>query len=131
LQRGFEVIVSRTRWSQRDPEWKDSNTGLPIYDRRARVHIWTAKLQAEYFPARKPTQIQRLQIAAAVVLILELSAAHEGFISGKPIPKDYLPKLHALRHILVGFRPKAPKTKTGQAAKDAGMGLAAILGGEA
>ena len=120
--------MSRTRWSQRDPEWKDPNTGLPIYDRRARVRIWAEKLKAEYFPTRKPTQTQRLQIAAAVVLILELSAAHESFLSGQPIPKDYLPKLHALRAILVGFRPKAPKGKT--VPKDS-PSLAAILGGEA
>jgi len=126
LWRGF--IVGRTRWKDRDPDWKDPNTGQPIYDRKARVCIWAEKLKAEFFPARKPTQTQRLQIAAAVVLILELSAAHEGFISGKPIPKDYLPKLHALRHILVGFRPKVAKGKA--VPKDA-PSLAAILGGEA
>lgn len=119
--------MSRTRWKDRDPEWKDPNTGKPIYGRRERVRIWSEKLKAEYFPARKPTQTQRLKIAAAVVLILELSAAHESFLSGQPIPKDYLPKLNALRAILVGFRPKAPKGKT--VPKDS-PSLAAILGGE-
>jgi hypothetical protein len=119
--------VGRTRWSQRDPDYQNPD-GTPVYDRRAKVRIWSEKLKAEYFSARKPTQTQRLQIAAAVVLILELSAAHESFLSGQPLPKDYLPKLHALRHILAGFRPKAPKGKT---IPKATPGLAAILGGEA
>jgi hypothetical protein len=122
--------VSRTKWENRDPDYLDPHTGKPIYDRRAKVGIWTAKLKADFFPARKPTHTQRLQIAAAVCLILDLSAAHEGFTSGKPLPKDYLPKLNALKSILASFRPKAPR-KTGQAAKDSGLGLAAILGGEA
>lgn len=122
--------MGRLKWSERNPDYLDSD-GLPVYDRKAKVRIWSEKIRAEYFPARKPTQTQRLQIAAAVVLILELSYAHEGFTSGQSLPKDYLPKLHALRHILAGFRPKTPRGKTGQAAKDAGMGLAAILGGEA
>jgi hypothetical protein len=111
-------------WANRDPDYSDLE-GKPIYDRRARVHIWTAKLRADYFPARKPTHTQRLQIAAAVVLILDLSAVHEGFTSGKALPKDYLPKLNALRAILAGFRPKAPKGKT--VPKDS-PSLAAILG---
>ena len=119
--------MGRTRWSQRDPDYLDRE-GKPVYDRKAKVRIWSEKLKAEYFPTRKPTQTQRLQIAAAVVLILELSAAHESFLSGQPIPKDYLPKLHALRHILAGFRTKAPKGKT---VKNSGPSLAAILGGEA
>ena len=119
--------MGRTRWASRDPDWIDSN-GLPVYDRKARVRIWSEKLKAEYFSARKPTQTQRLQIAAAVVLILELSAAHECFLSGQPLPKDYLPKLHALRHILAGWKPKAPKGKT---VPKHSPSLAAILGGEA
>ena len=122
--------MSRTKWAQRDPDWTDSN-GLPVYDRKAKVRIWSEKIRAEFFPARKPTQTQRLQIASAICLILELSAANQGFTSGLSLPKDYLPKLNALKSILAGFRPKAPKTKTGQAAKDSGLGLAAILGGEA
>ena len=121
--------MSRTRWSQRDPDYLDRD-GLPVYDRKARVRIWSEKIRAEYFPARKPTQTQRVQIAAAVVLILELSAAHESFQAGGSLPRSYLPQLNALKSILAGFRPKAPKGKS-QAAKDAGMGLAAILGGEA
>jgi hypothetical protein len=119
--------VGRLKWSERNPDYQNPD-GTPVYDRRAKVHIWTAKLKAEYFSARKPTQTQRLQIAAAVVLILELSAAHESFLSGQPLPKDYLPKLHALRHILAGWKPKAAKGKT--APKDS-PSLAAILGGEA
>jgi hypothetical protein len=124
--RGLWCIVSRTRWGQRDPDYLGRD-GLPVYDRKAKVRIWSEKLKAEFFPARKPTQTQRLQIAAAVVLILELSAAHESFLSGQPLPKDYLPKLNALRAILVGFRPKAPKGKT---IPKATPRLAAILGGE-
>jgi hypothetical protein len=119
--------VSRTKWANRDPDYVDLE-GKPIYDRRAKVRIWSEKIRADYFSARKPTQTQRLQIAAAVCLILELSAAHEGFLSGQPLPKDYLPKLNALRAILAGFRPKAPK---GKVVKDSGPSLAAILGGNA
>jgi hypothetical protein len=119
--------VSRTKWENRDPDYCDLE-GKPIYDRRARVAIWTAKLKADFFPARKPTHAQRLQIAAAVCLILDLSAAHEGFTSGKALPKDYLPKLNALRAILAGFRPKAPK---GKAVPKDSPSLAAILGGDA
>lgn len=119
--------MSRTKWASHDPDYLGRD-GLPVYDRKARVRIWSEKLKAEFFPARKPTQTQRLSIAAAVVLILELSAAHEGFTSGKGLPKDYLPKLNALKSILAGFRPKAPKGKT---VKNSGPSLAAILGGEA
>ena len=121
--------MSRTRWSQRDPEWKDPNTGLPIYDRRARVRIWSEKIRAEYFPARKPTQSERLKIAAAVCLILELSAAHESFQAGGSLPRSYLAQFNALQRLLEGFRPKAPRGKTGQAANDSGLGLAELLSG--
>ena len=120
--------MSRTKWASRDPDWKDSD-GLPVYDRKARVRIWSEKLKAEFFPARKPTQTQRLQIAAAVVLILELSEAHEGFTSGQPLPKNYLAQFNTLQRLLESFRPKAPRGKKAPA-KDSGMGLAAILGGE-
>jgi hypothetical protein len=120
--------VSRTKWANRDPEWKDRE-GKPVYDRRAKVRIWSEKIRADYFPSRKPTHSQRLQIAAAVCLILDLSAAHEGFQAGKPLPKDYLPKLNALRAILASFRPKAPK---GKSIAKAAPSLAAILtGGDA
>ncbi len=121
--------MSRTRWKDRDPDFKDHNTGKPIYDRKARVRIWSEKIRAEYFSTRKPTYTQRLQIAAAVCLILDLSAAHESFQAGKPLPKNYLPTLNALRAILAGFRPKAPRKATQQADPDKGLGLAAILGG--
>jgi hypothetical protein len=117
--------VSRTKWANRDPDYLDRE-GKPVYDRRAKVRIWSEKLKADYFSARKPTQTQRLQIAAAVVLILELSTAHESFLSGQPLPKDYLPKLHALRHILAGWKPKAPK---GKAVPKATPGLAELISG--
>ncbi len=124
--------MSRTRWANRDPDFKDHNTGKPIYDRKARVRIWSEKIRAEFFPTRKPTQSERLRIASAVCLALSLSEIHESFQAGKPLPKDYLPKLNTLQRLLESFRPKAPRGKGGKAAPKDSLGLAAILsGGEA
>ena len=119
--------MGRLKWSERNPDYQNPD-GKPVYDRKAKVYIWTAKLKAEYFSTRKPTQTQRLQIAAAVVLILELSEAHEGFTSGQPLPKNYLAQFNTLQRLLESFRPKAPRGKK-TPAPDSGMGLAAILSG--
>lgn len=120
--------MSRTQWANRDPEWKDRE-GQPLYNRRAKVRIWSEKLKAEFFTSRKPTQTERLQIAAAVCLILDLAEAHEGFQALNPLPKNYIQKFKTLERILEGFRPKAPR-KTGKAVNESGLGLAAILGEE-
>ncbi len=121
--------MGRLKWSERNPDWKDRE-GKPLYDKRAKVKIWSEKLKAEFFPGRKPTQSQRLQIAAAVCLALDLSEAHANFQASKPLPKNYLQILASLQRILDSFRGKAPRNKKTAAKNSGGLGLAAILGGE-
>jgi len=120
-------LVGRLKWSERNPDYLKPD-GTPVYDRRARVRIWSEKLKAEYFSTRKPSRVQRVQIAAAVCLILEISAAHESFQAGGSLPRSYLAQFNTLQRLLDSFRPKAPK---GKVVKDSGPSLAAILGGEA
>lgn len=121
--------MGRLKWSERNPDFLKPD-GTPLYDRAAKVRIWSEKLKAEFFPTRKPTQTERLKIAAAVVLALDLSTAHEGFRASKPLPKNYLQILASLQRLLEGFRGKAPRRKKAAAKDSGGLGLAAILGGE-
>lgn len=120
--------MSRTLWANRNPDWKDRE-GKPIYDRRAKVRIWTAKLQAEFFPTRKPSPTESVKLSAAVCLVIDLCQAHASFGATQALPKNYLTKFNALQRILQSFKPKTTRGKKATA-KDSGPSLAAILGDE-
>lgn len=123
--------MARVKLANRDPNWKDPETGKLVYSLKDRVKIWHAKLQEECFPHKRPTGTQRVSLAAAVCLIISLSDMHLAFQEGKPLPKNYIPTVNTLRSTLATLRVKAPRKANQQADPDKGLGLAAILGGEA
>jgi hypothetical protein len=122
------MTVAYTPLHLRDENWRDWETGKLVYDQQTRVKIVRAKLEAEYFPHRKPSGSQVTHLAAAAVLTLALSDIHADFSSGKPLPKNYLSMLAHLRAELLSLQTKPPRGKNnpkGQGTE--GIGLASLL----
>ena len=124
------------KWQDRDPEFRNRETGQLLYSTRDRVTIYLARLRAELFSPqpggknRKISTSQRLILRSAAILAVTLADMQERFSGDKGLHKDFLPHLTRFQGLLNELRPRNLKPKappSGGSGEELGLLASAIL----